>query len=137
MSFARSLAKQAWQLVQAGSPEEQAQALEGLEVAAELAPDDVEVIAAFGLALARGQQGGRALFALKGVLARPMSSALELELNCVVAELALELQRYQEARAAIERCLALDPNAQSGAGVRARALLKKAEKQLKLSTANK
>lgn len=104
------------------------QAIAALEEAVKREPNRVDLLNALGIALARALRPVDALRYLQKSL---LLAADDVEVLCVVGELSVERLDYDTAAKVLKRCLELDPKAQHPAGVRARALIKKAEKQLK------
>lgn len=126
--FAKRLARSGWQLVQQNQLEDAVLLLEG---ARDVLHDDADVWAALGIAYARSQKVHEALAALQTAL---LLDDKRIELWCIVAELSIERFDYTLALQAVGKCLALDPHSKHPAGIRARALIKKAEKQLRQAT---
>jgi len=103
-----------------------------LREALQARPNHAETTKALGLALAKGRHTQEALDVLHRYATR---EAADIEIFCVIGELCLEQRDYRGMAAALRRCLELDPDAVHPSGVRARGLIKKAEKQLKVATA--
>lgn len=125
---ARKLARFGWQQVLDGELQTGINALEEAFIAL---PFDIELKKALGLAYARAQRPAEALACLRSVvLHRPD----DIEVHCVMGELSLERRDFKSMAESLARCLQLDPNAKHPSGVRARGLIKKAEKHLKQAT---
>jgi cytochrome c-type biogenesis protein CcmH/NrfG len=127
-SFAKRLARNGWQLVQQNQLEDAVLLLEAANV---VLSEDPDVWAALGIAYARSQKVHEALASLQTAL---LLDDKRIELWCIVAELSIERFDYALSLQAITKCLALDPDSKHPAGIRARALIKKAEKQLRQAT---
>ncbi len=90
-------------------------------------PNHADFQFAYGLALAKL---GHIDLALE-VLARGLAlEPTNVDVWCIVGELALDKMDYKAAATALGKCLKLDPKAEHPAGRRARAVIKKGEKLL-------
>ncbi len=121
---AQQLAKLGWSLVESNKAEE---ALEPLVMATELAPRNAAYWASLGMAFARLLRPLDAIRCFEQSLALAPKS---IEIWCAVGELSLDRLDYRLAAQAFKRCLELDPQAQHPSGVRARALIRRAQKHL-------
>lgn len=94
-------------------------------------PERATYWAAYGTALAKLQRAAEAIPVLeRAVLLSPKS----IDVWCLLGELSIDVHDWPRATAALSRCLELDPGAKHPSGVRARALVKKAEKLLAEAT---
>jgi tetratricopeptide (TPR) repeat protein len=125
---ALSLASYGWRCVEAGELDSGLAALLEAEIAK---PDHPEIQKAVGLAYARAMTPHLALRRLRAYLAKHPD---DIEILCVAGELFLQRLDYASMADALGKCLKLDPTAAHPSGVRARALIKKAEKQLRQAT---
>ena len=124
---AERLARIGWAASEAN---EHTHAVAALEQCVRLAPNHVPYLNALGLALARALKPVEALpYLLKSLALKPD----DIEIACAVGEISVERLDSETAGKWLKQCLTLDPKAQHPAGVRARGLIKKAEKQLKKS----
>ncbi len=131
---AEQVAKLAWSYVDDGNPKD---ALPLLQMAVELEPNNDEYWAALGMAHARALQPSQAIQAFERALSLRPDSPQSIDLWCSVGELSLDRFDYKLAAQALSKCLALDPEAAHPSGVRARALIRKAQKQLEKQLAGR
>lgn len=120
----KALASFGWQLVNSGKI---APGVAALERVVSAAPAVADYWTAYGIGLAKADKHRPAIVALERSLAL---RADNLEVLCVVGELKLGVADYRGAAAALKRCLELDPDGIARAGIRARALIRKGQKQL-------
>ncbi len=121
---ARALARFGWQASLAG---EHASAVAALRLASLSLPEDWEVLAAFGVALARV----RAFREARRVLQRAaLRAPHDLAVWCNLAEVQLELNDFRGALTSLRVCARLDPAAATPSGVRSRVLAMRAAKSL-------
>jgi predicted Zn-dependent protease len=113
-----------WLLVDSGQP------TAALAIFAEaIAADDRSAIAwaAYGLALAKAGEHTKAQEAL---FKAAMRAPKDIEVSCALGEAALLRGDFTAAHKALATCCTLDPKMETPCGLRARALLRKAQKQL-------
>ncbi len=120
------LARFGWQAVKAGSVD---QACVALAEAVQLAPSTADYWAAYGVALTKALRFGDAVEAYRRSVALDSKNIF---VWCNLAEVSLERSDYATAAVAIKRCMELDPKAEHPSGLRARALVRRAEKKLKI-----
>ncbi len=120
------LARFGWQAVKA---EQIDQACTSLAEAVALAPAVPDYWAAYGVALTKAFRLGDAADAFRRCLAL---DAKNIFVWCNLAEVSLERTDYAGTAVAIKRCMELDPKAEHPSGLRARALVRRAEKKLKI-----
>lgn len=92
-----------------------------------LAPDDADAQVALGLTLAVTQREDEAVAWLQRGVA---SAEKRLDAWCALGEIYVARLDYQKAATALGKCLELDPDGTHPHGVRARMLIKRAERQL-------
>ncbi|MCC6806269.1 MAG: tetratricopeptide repeat protein [Deltaproteobacteria bacterium] len=119
------LARYGWQAAQAND-------LEGgviaLREATALVPSVADYWSAYGIALAKTFRLAEAVDALRRCLSLDPAN---VQIWCIVGEISLDRGDYNGAAVALKRCLELDPNATHPSGLRARALIKRGERQLR------
>ena len=122
-NHADSMASIAWQL--RDERPKDAQAL--LAAVCQANPSGVRYLRAFASVAARNQDTETAIAACLTAIAL---DGEHLETLCMLAELYLSTMHYRQALEHLRRCIALDPQMQHPAGLRARVLVKTALKDL-------
>ena len=119
------LARYGWHTLALGDT---AAGLTALQAVVELAPERADYWSAYSIALAKGNRHIDACHALNRAVGL---NPKDIDAWCVLSELLLGLHDYKNATAAFRKVLALDPGGTHPSGVRVRALIRKADKQLK------
>jgi Flp pilus assembly protein TadD len=121
---ALACARSGWSLSQSGALD---QALALLEDAVTCLPSDRDVVSAYAFTLAKALRTKEAHYWLQRAAEL---SPDNIEVQVAAGEIACEVQDYAGAAQRFARCLQLDPSGREPAGIRARALIKRTEKQL-------
>ena len=125
MTRADRLANWGWQRVKAGKP---AEAIDALREAAALSGSAPAHLKALAVAQAKATHVSDSVDTLQRLI---KVAPLDIEAWCMLGELSLDRGDLATAARALGLCMQLDPQKTHPSGLRARALIKRAEKFLK------